>query len=61
MGNIDSGNMSRYMSAKVVPTLDTLISIADAANVTLDWLAIGVGPKFRSEIGKAVSIASLYK
>jgi transcriptional regulator with XRE-family HTH domain len=49
MGDLDSGNMSRYMRGKTMPTLETLMSVADVTNVTLDWLAAGVGPKYRKD------------
>jgi transcriptional regulator with XRE-family HTH domain len=56
VGNVSSGNMSLYVNAKKMPTLETLISIANAAGVTLDWLATGLEPKFRRDIRTPVSI-----
>jgi transcriptional regulator with XRE-family HTH domain len=57
-GDIDSGNMSRYMGAKTMPTLEILMSIADATGVTLDWLAAGREPKYRADVRPAVSVAA---
>ena len=55
---IDSASISMYTSAKTMPTLEALISIADATGVTLDWLALGTEPKFRRDMRSSVSIAA---
>lgn len=45
VGSVSSGNMSNYINAKRMPTLETLMNIATTADVSLDWLATGRGPK----------------
>lgn len=42
--------MRDYTSGKKVPGLDAALAIADAAGVTVDWLATGREPKRRAEL-----------
>lgn len=51
MGNLDTGNMSRYMRAKTMPSSDTLKLIASAAGVSIDWLLTGERPTPFADVG----------
>jgi phage repressor protein C with HTH and peptisase S24 domain len=44
-----SDTMIRKYLAGSSPGVDALVKISDAADVNLDWLAAGRGPKYRSE------------
>ena len=50
---IGEATLRKYLGG-AVPNTDNLVAIADAANVNIDWLAAGRGPKQR---GAAYTIA----
>lgn len=43
---IGEATLRKYLSG-AVPNTDNLVAIADAANVNIEWLAAGRGPKMR--------------
>lgn len=58
VGGISSGAMSDYINAHKMPTLETLAQISLVCRVTLDWLALGLEPKFRKDICTSASITA---
>lgn len=47
------------MSGTKKPGLDALLSISNAASVTIDWLATGCLPKFRAELRNTKPVVPL--
>ncbi len=41
---MSAGTLHNYLNDESLPTLDKLISLANTANVSLNWLATGRGP-----------------
>ena len=50
VGGMSTGLLSQYQTAKTEPGLSAVMRIASAAGVTLDWLAMGLEPKFRRDV-----------
>jgi hypothetical protein len=44
---VPESNLRAYMKRGVKPGLDHLVAMADAANVSIEWLATGRGPRQR--------------
>lgn len=42
--HMSAGTLHNYLNDESLPTLDKLISLANTANVSLNWLATGRGP-----------------
>jgi transcriptional regulator with XRE-family HTH domain len=53
---IGEATLRKYLSG-AVPNTDNLVAIADAANVNIEWLAAGRGPKQRGAALAAVPAA----
>lgn len=50
---IGEGTLRKYFTG-TLPVIDKLIAIADAANVNIEWLATGRGPKQRGASVQAI-------
>lgn len=48
---IGEGTLRSYLNG-TLPVIDKAISIADAANVNIEWLATGRGPKMRGSVAQ---------
>jgi transcriptional regulator with XRE-family HTH domain len=49
---IGEATLRKYLNG-AVPNTDNLVAIADAANVNIEWLAAGRGPKMRGAVVQA--------
>lgn len=51
MTGISEAQFYRYIKGTSSPTIEPLARLADAAHVTLEWLATGRGPKLKADVG----------
>lgn len=53
--------INRILSNKSVPEMATVVKLAEAFNVTCEWLLTGRGPKFIAEINEAMQFANVLR
>jgi transcriptional regulator with XRE-family HTH domain len=58
--NIGESVIRGYLADGKRPGVDYLIALADAGNVTIEWLATGLGPRTRAELSALLDRAGAY-